>query len=70
MVKIQDTVSLPDVTITGLRNMVLREFKRRAAVTIPDVGDANGMTNDWLKDQRLLSVKELWVNIPYPATAR
>jgi RNA-directed DNA polymerase len=29
-----------------------------------------GMTNDWLKDQGLLSVKELWVNIHYPATAR
>jgi RNA-directed DNA polymerase len=29
-----------------------------------------GMTNEWLKDQGLLSVKELWVNIHYPATAR
>jgi len=29
-----------------------------------------GMTNQWLKDQGLLSVKELWVNIHYPATAR
>ena len=29
-----------------------------------------GMTNQWLKDQRLLSVKELWVNIHYPSTAR
>jgi len=29
-----------------------------------------GMTNNWLKDQGLLSVKELWVNIHYPATAR
>jgi len=28
-----------------------------------------GMTNKWLKDQGLLSVKELWVNIHYPATA-
>ena len=27
-----------------------------------------GMTNDWLKDQGLLSVKELWVHIHYPAT--
>ena len=27
-----------------------------------------GMTNDWLKDQRLLSIKELWVHIHYPAT--
>jgi RNA-directed DNA polymerase len=29
-----------------------------------------GMTNQWLKDQGLISVKELWVNIHYPATAR
>lgn len=29
-----------------------------------------GMTNKWLKDQGLLSVKELCVNIHYPATAR
>lgn len=29
-----------------------------------------GMTNQWLKDQGLLSVKELWVNTHYPATAR
>ena len=29
-----------------------------------------GMTNPWLKDQGLLSVKELWLNIHYPATAR
>ena len=29
-----------------------------------------GMTNQWLKDQGHLSVKELWVNIHYPATAR
>jgi len=27
----------------------------------------SGMTNQWLKDQGLLSVKELWVNIHYPA---
>ena len=29
-----------------------------------------GMTNKWLKDQGLLSVKDLWVNIHYPTTAR
>jgi RNA-directed DNA polymerase len=29
-----------------------------------------GMTNDWLKDQGLLSVKELWVHIHYPAMVR
>ena len=29
-----------------------------------------GMTNLWLKEQGLLSVKELWVNIHYPTTVR
>jgi RNA-directed DNA polymerase len=29
-----------------------------------------GMTNQWLMDQGLLSVKELWVKIHYPAKAR
>ena len=29
-----------------------------------------GITNQWLKDQGLLSVKELWVNIHYPVTTR
>lgn len=30
----------------------------------------SGMTNEWLKDQGLVSVKEQWVKIHYPATAR
>ena len=30
----------------------------------------SGMTNKWLKGQGLVSVKELWVKIHYPATAR
>lgn len=29
-----------------------------------------GMTNQWLKDLGLVSVKDLWVKIHYPATAR
>lgn len=29
-----------------------------------------GMTNQWLKDQGLISIKEQWVNIHYPAKAR
>jgi len=30
----------------------------------------SGMTNQWLKEQGLVSVKELWVNIHYPTTVR
>jgi retron-type reverse transcriptase len=29
-----------------------------------------GMTNQWLREQGLISIKELWVNIHYPAKAR
>jgi RNA-directed DNA polymerase len=29
-----------------------------------------GMTNKWLTEQGLISVKEQWVKIHYPATAR
>ncbi len=29
-----------------------------------------GMTNKWLEEQGVISIKELWVNIHYPATAR
>lgn len=34
------------------------------------LGTQTGMTNQWLEKQGLISVKELWVNIHYPATAR
>jgi len=30
----------------------------------------SGMTNKWLKEQGLISVKEQWVKIHYPTTAR
>ena len=30
----------------------------------------SSLSNQWFKDQGLVSVKELWVNIHYPATAR
>ncbi len=34
------------------------------------LGTHSGMTNAWLAEQGLVSIKELWVNIHYPATAR
>ena len=30
----------------------------------------HGMNNKWLEEQGLISIKELWVRIHYPATAR
>ncbi len=29
-----------------------------------------GMTNQWLKEQGVISIKDLWVHMHYPATAR
>ena len=44
-----------------------RMKQRRRARTL---ATQSGMTNKWLKAQRLLSVKELWVNVHYPAVIR
>ena len=30
----------------------------------------SGMTNQWLQEQGLISIRELWIAIHYPATAR
>lgn len=66
---------------TKVRNLLrLGTFKRTAILTAISrkgpwhlsrtLATQTGMTNKWLADQGLLSVKELWVNIHYPATAR
>jgi RNA-directed DNA polymerase len=66
---------------TKVRNLLkLGTFKRTAILTAISrkgpwhlsrtLATQTGMTNQWLKDQGVLSVKELWVNIHYPATAR
>ncbi len=66
---------------TKVRNLLkLGTFKRTAILTAISrkgpwhlsrtLATQTGMTNQWLADQGLLSVKELWVNIHYPATAR
>lgn len=66
---------------TKVRNLLKLGTSRNAAVSVGisrkgpwrlarTLATQTGMTNQWLKDQGLLSVKELWVNIHYPATAR
>ena len=66
---------------TKVRNLLkLGTFKRVAILTAISrkgpwhlsrtLATQTGMTNRWLKDQGLLNVKELWVNIHYPTTAR
>jgi RNA-directed DNA polymerase len=66
---------------TKVRNLVRLGTHLRAAIHVglsrkgpwrlsKTLATQAGMTNQWLKDQGLLSVKDLWVKIHYPATAR
>jgi len=68
-------------TRTKVRNLLkLGTFKRQAIMTALSrkgpwhlsrtLATQSGMTNEWLYEQGLISVKELWVRIHYPATAR
>ena len=68
-------------TKTKVRNLLkLGTFKMEAIFTALSrkgpwhlsrtLATQTGMTNKWLKEQGVLSIKELWVNIHYPATAR
>ncbi len=68
-------------TRTKVRNLLkLGTFKREAILTSLSrkgpwhlsrtMATQAGMTNNWLSDQGLISVKEQWVKIHYPATAR
>jgi RNA-directed DNA polymerase len=66
---------------TRVRNLLsLGTFKKQAIMTslsrkgpwhlARTLATQSGMTNKWLADQGLVVVKDLWVNIHYPATAR
>ena len=66
---------------TKVRNLLKLGVLKRAAIPIAmsrkgpwnlsrTLATQVGMTNTWLKNQGLLSIKEMWVNIHYPATAR
>jgi len=56
---------------TRLHTAILAGLSRKSYWRLSrTLATQSGMTNQWLKDQGLLSVKELWVNIHYPATAR
>jgi RNA-directed DNA polymerase len=68
-------------TRTKVRNLLkLGTFKRQAIMTALSrkgpwhlartLATQSGMTNEWLYEQGLISVKDLWVRIHYPATAR
>jgi len=54
---------------TSKEHAILTAISRRGPWHLSrTLATQTGMTNQWLKEQGLLSVKELWVNIHYPAT--
>ena len=66
---------------TKVRNLLKLGVSKRAAIPIAmsrkgpwnlsrTLATQVGMTNKWLKNQGVVSIKEMWVNIHYPATAR
>ena len=56
---------------TFLRTAILAGLSRKGPWRLSrTLATQTGMTNQWLANQGLLSVKELWVTIHYPATAR
>jgi RNA-directed DNA polymerase len=68
-------------TKTRVRNLLkLGTFKKHAIFTALSrkgpwhlsrtLATQTGMTNKWLESEGLISIKELWVNIHYPAMAR
>jgi RNA-directed DNA polymerase len=65
--KVRNLLKLGTMKKTAILTAISRKGPWRLSRTL---ATHTGMTNQWLKDQGLLSVKELWVNIHYPATAR
>ena len=68
-------------TRTKVRNLLKQGTSKKTAILTSlsrkgpwhlsrTLATQTGMTNKWLEDHGLISVKELWVNIHYPATAR
>lgn len=66
---------------TKVRGLLKLGTSRHAAISVAlsrkgpwhlarTLATQTGMTHQWLIDQGLVSVKELWVNIHYPTTVR
>ena len=54
---------------TFLRTAILVGLSRKGPWRLSrTLATQSGMTNQWLKNQGLLSIKDLWVHIHYPAT--
>jgi len=65
--KVRNLLKLGTFKTTAILTAISRKGPWHLSRTL---ATQTGMTNKWLKDQGLLSVKELWVNIHYPAMAR
>jgi len=65
--KVRELLKLGTYRKTAISVAISRKGPWHLARTL---ATQTGMTNQWLKDQGLLSVKELWVKIHYPTTVR
>jgi RNA-directed DNA polymerase len=65
--KVRELLKLGTSKETAINTAISRKGPWRLSRTL---ATHTGMTNEWLKDQGLISVKEQWVKIHYPATAR
>lgn len=65
--RIRNLIRLGTFTRSAIKAGVSRKSYWRLARTL---ATNSGMTNKWLKEQGLVSIKEQWVGIHYPATAR
>jgi RNA-directed DNA polymerase len=56
---------------TSKRQAIMTAISRRGPWHLArTMATQSGMTNKWLSEQGLISVKDQWVKIHYPATAR
>jgi RNA-directed DNA polymerase len=66
---------------TNVQNLLKRGVSLKTAISVgmsrksywrlsKTSATQRGMSNQWLKEQGLISVKDLWVTRHYPATAR
>jgi RNA-directed DNA polymerase len=65
--KVKNLLKLGTSKRTAILTALSRKGYWRLARTL---ATHTGMTNKWLAKQRLVSIKEMWIRIHYPATAR
>jgi RNA-directed DNA polymerase len=65
--RIRNLIQLGAFERTAIQTGLSRKSYWRLSRTL---ATQSGMTNDWLKEQGLISIRELWIAMHYPATAR